>query len=163
MRIKNLGFRIPTDSRGKISTGMSDEKGNPVLGEVKLIRTQRGVLVLGVFHTEVELECSRCLTDFRFPLKVNFEEEFLPVIDILSGLPVPPPDEPGTFMIDDHHIIDLDEAIRQYVLMAVPMKPLCREACAGMCPQCGYNLNQGACNCPPVIVDPRWAKLSQQN
>lgn len=116
-----------------------DKDGNLVRGEVRLVRTQRGILVSGVFHTEMELTCSRCLSTFHMPLMVKIEEEFLPTIDILSGLPLPPSDEPGAFMIDDHHVIDLAEAVRQYVLMAVPMKPLCEENCAGLCPQCGRN------------------------
>jgi len=45
---------------------------------------------------------------------------------------LPPPDEAGCFTIDEHQVIDLTEAVRQYALMAVPMKPLCREDCAGL-------------------------------
>jgi uncharacterized protein len=74
---------------------------------------------------------------------------------------MPLPDEPGAFRIDERHIIDLSEAVRQYTLLAVPMKPLCEAACAGICPTCGKNLNLGACRCPPPEGDPRWAKLQK--
>jgi uncharacterized protein len=94
-------------------------------------------------------------------LKIKFEEEFLPTVDILSGARLALPDEPGTFTIDERHIIDITEAVRQYTLMAVPMKALCDEDCAGLCHSCGKNLNKGKCNCPPQEIDPRWSLLTK--
>ncbi len=131
-----------------------------VQGEVRLTRTDRGILVQGRLDTEVQLTCSRCLGLFVYPLTLDIEEEYCPTTDISSGAPLPLPDESGCFTIDKHHIIDLIEAIRQYMLLATPMKPLCGEGCAGLCPVCGHNLNQGPCNCPPQVTDPHWAKLS---
>jgi uncharacterized protein len=72
---------------------------------------------------------------------------------------LPPPDDPGSFTIDEHHILDLTEAIRQYIVTAMPMKSLCREDCAGLCPTCGKDLNQGKCGCKQEELDPRWAEL----
>ena len=138
-----------------------DGSGRKVQGEVRLLRTHRGVLVKGELHAEVELTCSRCLSLFNFPVAINFEEEYLPTIDVVSGAPLPSPEEPGSFIIDEHHVIDLTEAIRQYTLLAMPMKPLCRQDCAGLCPDCGYNLNQGPCDCPPQTIDLRWSELSK--
>ncbi len=135
--------------------------GRLVHGEVKLLRTHRGILVKGVLHTEVELICSRCLTPFNFPVTLNIGEEYIPTVDVVSGVPLVSPEEPGPFVIDEHHVIDLTEAIRQYLLLAIPMKPLCREDCAGLCSNCGHNLNQGPCGCPVKQVDPRWSELSK--
>ena len=123
--------------------------GSMVQGEVRLTRTDRGILVKGTLHTEVEVTCSRCLSLFSCPLAVNIEDEYFPTTDVFSGASLPLPDEPGCFTIDEHHILDLTEAIRQYALLVVPMKPLCREDCAGLCPYCGHNLNQGTCGCLP--------------
>ena len=131
-----------------------------VRGEVRLMRTDRGILAKGILHTEVEVTCSRCLSLFGCPLDLNVEEEYFPTIDVVSGASTPLPDEPGCFTIDEHHVLDLAEAIRQYALLAIPMKPLCREDCAGLCPSCGHNLNQGPCDCSPQEVDPRWSKLT---
>ena len=130
-------------------------------GEATLTRTNQGILVKGVLHTEVELTCSRCLSLFSCPVTLNIEEEYTPTVDIISGAPLPSPEEPGSFTIDENHVIDLTEAIRQYALLAIPMKPLCREDCAGLCQSCGHNLNQGPCDCPPQEVDPRWSELSK--
>ncbi len=138
-------------------------KGNSSLvqGDIKLMRTDRGILARVTLHTEVEVICGRCLSSFAYPLSPNFEEEYFPTVDVLGGTLLSPPDEPGCFIIDEHHILDLTEAIRQYALLAIPMKPLCKANCAGMCPDCGTNLNQGSCHCPPQVGDPRWAKLRE--
>ena len=98
---------------------------------------------------------------FSSPLTLNIEEEFFPTTDIITGAPVSLPDEPGYFTIDKHNILDLTEAIRQYALLAIPMKPLCRRDCAGLCPSCGSNLNQASCNCPAEPVDPRLSALGK--
>ena len=120
-----------------------------VEGKVKLMRTNRGILVKGTVHTEAEVTCSRCLNVFSYPLTLDIEEEYFPTIDVISGAPLALPDEPSAFTIDERHILDLTEAIRQYAIMAIPMKPLCRVDCPGLCPVCGQDLSQGACSCPP--------------
>jgi uncharacterized protein len=133
---------------------------SPVKGACNLLRTQRSILVNCRLNTEIELACSRCLKKFRQPLKIKFEEEFLPTIDILSGTPLPP-EESSAFTIDEQHTLDLTEAVRQYALLAVPMKALCKKDCAGLCATCGKNLNEGKCSCPNDDIDPRWSKLAE--
>jgi uncharacterized protein len=131
-----------------------------VRGTCRLMKTQRSVLIKCALDAEVELTCNRCLSSFRHPLKIKFEEEYVPTVDINSGVTLPPPEDAGSFIIDERHNIDLSEAVRQYSLMAVPMKALCDEDCAGLCQKCGKNLNQGKCVCPSENTDPRWAKLT---
>jgi len=145
--------------RVKESTDVTGSEGR-IQGEVKLTRTDQSILTVGTLHMEIELTCSRCLGSFFYPLTLNVEDEYLPTTDIFSGTPLASNEESGGFTIDEHHIIDLTEAIRQYTLVTVPMKPLCGENCAGLCPICGHNLNQGPCDCPPQKIDPRWSKLS---
>ena len=136
-----------------------DEEGCPVRGEVQLLRTNESILVRGSLETVARGECSRCLEGFEFPVKIDIEEEYFLTRDPVSGLPLPPPMEAGAFLINENHILDLNEAVRQYKIMALPMKPVCRENCAGLCSLCGRNLNYGACDCTPTPADPRWAKL----
>ena len=132
-----------------------------VQGEVSLMRTDRSILTRGTLQTEIELTCSRCLSLFSCPLTLNIEEEYLPTTDVISDTPLSLPDEPSYFTIKEHNILDLTEAIHQYALLATPMKPLCRQDCAGLCPTCGCNLNQAPCNCPPKPADPHWSGLSK--
>jgi uncharacterized protein len=140
---------------------LGDGKKQRVRGECRLLRIRRGILVKCSLETEVELTCGRCLKRFSHPLKIEFEEEFLPTIDITSGMPLPRGEDTGAFTIDEHHIIDLTEPARQYALLAVPMKPLCRADCAGLCQKCGQDLNQGSCDCPTLEMDPRWSELAK--
>jgi uncharacterized protein len=132
-----------------------------VQGKVRLMRTNRSILVRGTLETDVELTCSRCLGQFKCLLKMNLEEEYYPTADVDTGVAIAVPDEPGCFTIDQNHILDLTEAVRQYALLALPMKPLCKENCAGLCPFCGQNLNRGPCGCLVKSADPRWAELSK--
>lgn len=138
-----------------------NDKDTSVRGEAVILRTHRGILVRADLDTGVELECSRCLCPFRTCLRLHFEEEFFPIIDVNTGAAIPLPEEPGGFTTDEQHNIDLTEAVRQYILVAAPMKPLCRENCGGLCPVCGQNLNNGTCRCPSQPIDPRWSKLSK--
>jgi uncharacterized protein len=115
-------------------------------GQVDLVRTDRSILTRAVFQLAVEATCSRCLGTYRCPLHLKFEEEYFPLADVVNGRILPVPEDSG-FTIDEHNILDLSEAIRQYALLAVPMKPLCSPECAGLCANCGQDLNRGACNC----------------
>jgi uncharacterized protein len=141
--------------------GLVDIEGKqgPVSGHVKMVRTDRGIIVRANITGEMEITCSRCLAEFRWPLKLDFQEEYLQTIDMVSGGELPVPKDSGSFTIDARHTLDLSEAIRQYALLSVPIKPLCREKCVGLCPACGQNLNKGKCQCPARQVDPRWAPL----
>jgi uncharacterized protein len=140
-----------------------DGQNQKIQGKCTLMRLQTSILVKCALNTEVELTCSRCLTKYRYPLKIKFEEEFLPTIDILSGASLPGPEESGAFTIDEQHILDLTEAVRQYSLINIPMKALCKKECAGLCPTCGKNLNEGKCRCPKDKIDSRWSKLAELN
>ena len=138
-----------------------DGASSLVQGKVRLLRTDRSILVKGTLDTGVELTCSRCLSPFNYSLTINIEEEYYPTTDVDTGAAMPVPDEPGCFTIDENHVLDLTEAVRQYALLAIPMKPLCREDCAGLCSYCGHNLNRGPCGCSPQGADPRWSELSK--
>lgn len=139
-----------------LGTGIS----SLIEGKVRFTRTNRGILVQGTLQAKVPVECSRCLKVFDYPLTINIEEEFFPVLDVNTGVPIQIPGEPGSFTIDEHHVLDLSEAVRQNALLAIPMKPLCRNDCAGLCPQCGKDLNTEKCGCDPHEYDLRWSKLS---
>ncbi len=123
----------------------------PITGHVRMRRVNQGLLVDGAVGLTLELSCTRCLKQFEQPLHVSFEERFYPTVDVLTGVPLPPIEEDEVFPIDEHHQVDLTEAIRQNVLLAVPMVTLCQEDCAGLCPQCGHDLNLGPCQCEPEV------------
>ena len=111
---------------------MDNGSSNMVKCNIRLTRTNRSILVKGNFNTEVELACARCLDVFSCLITMSLEEEYVPASDIISGNFIQQPEEPDTFTINDNNFIDLSEAIRQYSLMALPMKPLCRQDCSGL-------------------------------
>ena len=131
----------------------------PIVGKVRMRRVNQGLLVDGWVDVTLDLACTRCLKQFEQTLHLLFEERFYPTIDIVTGMPLPPSEEEDVFPIDDHHLIDLTEAIRQSVLLDLPMVTLCQEDCAGLCSQCGHDLNLGPCDCQPE-VDERFSVLN---
>lgn len=139
--------------------GAADSATRPASGAARLMRTATGVLVSADLTVETELECARCLSRFRRPTEIAFDEEFLPHRDPLTGLP-PANADPDAFQIDAHQHLDLSEAIRQYEQAALPISPLCREGCAGLCPRCGTDRNESHCGCSGGDEDPRWSALT---
>lgn len=131
-----------------------------LFGPVGLLRTDLGILVTAVLSSDADGACDRCLRPLRYPVNMEFSEEFLPAIDPLTGAPTLDPDDPTPFRIDTHHILDLDEIVRQAWLLAQPIQTLCRVECAGLCSDCGGDLNTGGCRCGTGTIDPRWAVLA---
>ena len=127
-----------------------------VRGTVRLMRTDLGVWVSASLRSEVPCVCSRCLDELAQPISMEIDEEFLPA------------DEPatrsagkveGNLSIDDHHILDLADAVREYVTLNTPMKPMCSSECLGICLRCGVNLNDVSCVCDEAQRDSRWDAL----
>jgi uncharacterized protein len=152
-----LKERIGSNRSYKIDEPIDDEGKTRVHGNVILIRTDKGILLQGEMTSSVKGTCNRCLSPVDYSINFNLEEEFFPFIDISSGLPLPT--TPQSFTIDKDHILDLSDAINQYMILALPMKLLCRQDCAGICPSCGQNLNYSGCNCAAQTHDHRWSKL----
>ena len=129
-------------------------------GHVTMLRTQPGVLVTAGLRGVEQEQCSRCLRDIEVLLEIGFEEEFFASADPRTGAALPPPEDAETFRIDGEQMLSLDEAVRQYWTATVPIQPLCRPDCAGLCPRCGKDLNEAPCDCKPE-ADERWAALGE--
>jgi DUF177 domain-containing protein len=117
------------------------------------------VRIAGRVTTTLELACSRCLEACRVPVTAAFDLLFLPA----TAEPNAPEqeveeDDLGTSYYRDG-MIDLADVVREQLFLALPMKPLCQEACKGLCSECGTNLNTGACDCTHRWDDPRLAPL----
>jgi len=122
------------------------------------------VHVRGRLTGEVEPECGRCLERYGLPIRQELDLFYLPRS---AGQPE---DEEEEVELSDRDVVvgyydgdrlDLAEVMREQLLLAVPLKSLCREDCRGLCPTCGNNLNAGACGCAPPEApeDPRLAPL----
>jgi uncharacterized protein len=131
----------------------------PLSGKIKLIRTKNGVLLTLTGKTSLRVACSRCLEPVIAPVSLDIEEEFVQTVDIITGLPLAASQDDPAVLIDGHHEMHLADLVRESLLLALPMHPLCREDCKGLCPQCGRNLNNGPCGCNTEAGDDRWAAL----
>lgn len=147
----------------EVSIEPVDEASFPVPfhGKAEAWNTGDSILVKARLKGEAVMPCSRCLAEVHLPLEVDMSEEFLP------GTPLPIGDQEETeegrvftrFQGDE---IDLAEPLRQNILLELPMKPLCKSVCKGLCPACGVNLNEEPCRCSgPTTVDPRLAALEK--
>jgi uncharacterized protein len=115
-------------------------------------------LVGGVKAT-LDLSCGRCLEDFRFPVDSSFDVLYLPHAQNTGEGEVEVEDDDLTTAYYRDDQIDLAQLVREQFYLAVPMKPLCREDCQGLCPHCGTNLNTGSCDCRTEWMDPRLESL----
>ncbi|TEU16021.1 MAG: DUF177 domain-containing protein [Dehalococcoidia bacterium] len=115
-----------------ISEVIDEEVECFVEGKAKLIHISQGVLVQCKLTAEVKLICSRCLDTFLLPISFTAEEEFIPISDVSGDLALSSPEQSEEFIIDNKNILDLSELIRQYTLLNLPMKPLCRPDCSGI-------------------------------
>lgn len=116
-------------------------------------------LVTGEVTTRLEMACSRCLEPFEIAVQVPFELRYVPFSEN-SG------EGEREIAQDDlitayyrEGMLDIGELLREQFQLALPMKPLCSDACRGLCPQCGANLNRTDCGCTPAWDDPRLAPL----
>jgi uncharacterized protein len=131
-----------------------------VAGEALLTRTHQGVLVQAQVETQVRHTCGRCLIEFNEECDIMVEEEYFPQTDVQTGQRIVIDEDADGLPIGADHVLDLTEAVRQCVISARPMKPLCQPDCQGLCQECGVNLNQGKCNCQDDQRDPRWGALT---
>lgn len=146
--------RLGTSLTLNMDTGpqsLTDLKVDYLRGTIQVIRVQGGLLVEGTVDSQLGLECVRCLEPFIFPILLELEETF--------RLPGASPKPDVSYAVSDDGWLDLTPLLREQGWVAIPMKPLCRPDCRGLCPQCGANLNLESCTCEHVRVDPRLALL----
>ena len=115
--------------------------------------------LIGRLTTALELPCSRCVEPFRMPVDSTFDIRYLPQSEGVGAgdREVAAEDLSDAFYRDEQ--IDLGQLMEEQFYLALPMKPLCRDDCKGLCPTCGTNLNDATCDCQVRWEDPRLAAL----
>jgi uncharacterized protein len=128
-----------------------------LVGEVR--RDGRNARLTGRLETTLECDCSRCLEPFAVPVAATLDLLFLPATENAGeGEVAVEEDDLGVSFYQDEKI-DLAEVIREQFYLALPMKPLCRPDCKGLCPTCGINRNRETCSCKVEWIDPRLEPL----
>ncbi|MDH2391384.1 DUF177 domain-containing protein [Streptomyces sp. HNM0663] len=135
-------------------------EGAPVELDLRLESVMEGVLVTGTSRATAEGECVRCLEPLRLDVEADFQELFsYPDADDRGRTAEPgddAEDEERLFVEDD--LFDLEPVLRDAVVLALPMQPVCREDCPGLCPDCGARLEEDPDHHHDA-VDIRWAAL----
>ncbi len=142
--------------------------GVPSSGRAELIEEHHGrkgiiqdIRVVGDFSTKLEVNCARCLDPVLRDLHRTFDLLYRPrgtdagVKEIAIGEA-----ETDIGYYEGEGLL-LEDVLREQVLLAAPMKAICREGCKGLCPHCGRNLNLESCVCSESVVDPRWTALKE--
>lgn len=124
-------------------------------GEIECIRTDYGLFAQGEIATQVEVQCVRCLASIPYPLTIQLADRFAYNPCALDQALAP------AFPILNKGTIDLAPALREHMLLSLPLHPLCRPDCRGLCSQCGADLNEGPCGCSQEETDPRLAMLKE--
>ncbi len=125
----------------------------------QIVKEGREVRVEGEISTVIEVQCDRCLKSIQLPLDGEFDLKYLPGQEYRALKTAELTEDDLSLSVFDGEIIDIDEIVREEILLAVPAHPLCEENCKGICPSCGADRNMIDCGCEPVAIDPRWASL----
>lgn len=132
--------------------GLDDELRflGPLVGTLQLLRTNSGILVTGELSTVVQATCNRCLEPIAVPVRFRLEESFRPLTEVFTGRYIRPEEfegaeadlEDAALLIDERHILNISEVVRQAIWLALPMYPGCNWEGPGICPMLSNRLTE---------------------
>lgn len=123
---------------------------SPLAGTFEAIRNSKGIYITGRLFTNYTIECAKCLELVKLALVIQLDDLFY-----YPSHTAPP----GDFGVGEDGFIDISPLVRELCLLEIPMQPICRDDCQGLCSQCGSNLNHVSCDCVREQIDPRLASL----
>jgi uncharacterized protein len=140
-----IDLEVPAETVGIAASDVELE--GPLRIGLSLDRRGDEIWIRGALHAIALQQCSRCLVDFSQILELEFEVfcAKLPAARTMS--PKALDEEDGGVHFHDGHVLSIDSEIREAVLLGLPMRSLCRDSCAGLCPRCGEDRNLGSCRC----------------
>lgn len=154
---------------GDVDFGEEAEQAGPLAtaGRAEVLHEHRGpkeivadIRLRGNFSSHFQVPCARCVEPVEIPLSAEFDLIFRPV-GVDSDAPeraiTAPETEIGYYQKDS---LSLEDVLREQVLLALPVRTLCKPDCKGLCPRCGQNRNSQACSCDEGPNDPRWEALA---
>lgn len=133
----------------------------------KITFVDPGFFLKGMLRYEQTLVCMRCLKELVEPVEADVE--ILLLVEEDEGARFAADDEAEEVELSEEELgvlilpeeeVDTEPILLEHLQLNVPMKPLCRPDCKGLCPRCGADLNEGECDCDTTSVDPRWAALA---
>ncbi len=164
----NLGrIRTPherfeqTYAQGQLEASEDFRLVEPVSLAFDIFKDNDQFHLVGSVRTTLEMPCGRCLEPFTMPIDQPFDLRYQPHARNTGEGEREIEEDDLTTAFYENDEIDLGQLMREQFYLALPMKPLCRDACAGLCPACGTNLNRGTCTCKREWDDPRFAALKK--
>ncbi len=130
-----------------------------VRGRIK--RSGQEVELRGELRAKIESVCSRCLQPVELPIHAEFAERFVPAVSWGAEEQHELHEEDLNLAVFDGEAIELNDLVREEILLAMPVQVLCREDCKGLCPTCGIDRNADSCQCAGVDGDSRWEELKK--
>ena len=127
----------------------------------RINRSGQEVRLQGTITARAEVDCDRCLKSMAVPIETDFDVTYIPAVDYERIETAELQAEDLSLSVFEGEAIDVDELVREQVLLALPPRILCTEECKGLCPVCGADKNQQDCACEPAQTDPRWAGLAR--
>jgi uncharacterized protein len=163
-----LEFETPVErfpALREMTRGRECDFKGPIGTRLRAMRVGDMVEVEGVIRASVRLNCGRCLAEFVSPLETAFALTFTrqrPAMDAPADSDNREigSEEAGLIFFQGEEI-DLTEGIQEQVILSLPLRPLCREACKGLCTRCGADLNAGVCSCLQESADGPFSALGQ--
>ncbi|MBA3513257.1 MAG: DUF177 domain-containing protein [Pyrinomonadaceae bacterium] len=126
-----------------------------------ITRTEHKVVVEGEVAAIAEIECDRCLQFLELPIRSDFRLEYITANTYRLLETAELAQEDMTLSIFNGEFIDVDDMVREQLLLAIPTQAICQESCKGFCPVCSADRNVTDCNCNAQEIDPRWSGLKK--
>ncbi len=151
------GHHTFVESENPQAIGLEDESrfSRDVDVRVEVDKRGKNYYIQQIVHTKARFECDRCLEPFVKDLDAEYRVVYTSDTEFLEL------DEDIRYVAPEQSEIDITEDIRETVLLAIPIKLLCKHDCKGLCPHCGANLNVESCTCAEEMIDPRWEALKK--
>ena len=162
MELRKIRFD-ETFQPGQIDfTGEDLTQASPlrVIGSAELLANLEGeIRIQGKYTVELTAACDRCLALARFPLDTGFDLFYRPMADIADEEEIEIDEAETEIGFYEGGGMELEDILREQVLLALPMQRVCSEVCKGICPVCGKNRNDVECDCKIETTDDRWGAL----
>ena len=136
--------------------GVSDPFYGNCKVDVKVAKSHSQIVLDADISLKANYQCDRCGCEYKTDVQNSYQLVYL------FGNEQENDDSFNlVYLPVDADKIEITNDVRDYALLAIPMKKLCREDCKGLCPRCGKDLNEGDCNCAEKEIDPRWEPLKK--
>ena len=143
-------------------SGEDIEQGTPLhaSGTAEMLAHSEGeVRIQGSYTVEMSAECDRCLGRAKFPLDASFDLFYRPMENIAVEEEVEIDEGEAEIGFYEDGGMELEDILREQVMLALPMQKVCSDVCKGICPVCGKNRNETVCDCRIETADDRWGAL----